>query len=737
MNGNLRAQVLELMGRADYEPLNKSELSRKLDLQGSDRSSLRILMDELERDHSVVRLKKGRFALKVVNHDLVTGRIRRLKSGKCLFIPDKGDAVAHEYGWDTESIPKIIIQPNRLNTAMDGDRVAVSLQRSLPKGWKKHRKGRPSSLEEFQIKVRVENILVRRTQVWVGTFRPTRSFGKVFGDGISSPEYIELTEKPKQPIESGMLVTVSPVSWGEGRIPSRGTVLEVLGYPKDPHVDMEAVIRKYQLPRQFPQDVIRNTEELTEDLDQQELARREDWTDRPVMTIDPEGARDFDDAIHVTRDADGWELAVHIADVSHYVAIGSPLDEEAMKRGNSTYLPDRVIPMLPPRLCDDLCSLRAGVIRLTKVCVMRFNTKGERIKTKFADAYIRNERQMTYPEAYQLMNGKGKDDLSRMLKDAWDLASLLRRKRFANGALDLDFPEVRVLLDTQGKAVKIVSEEYDESHQMIEECMLAANEAVAEALKNKNRPTIYRVHEDPDEAKLNAFGELCKVYGHTVHDLTNKKNLMTLLASIKGSPDEQIMKISLLKSLMRARYDTSPLGHYGLSKTNYCHFTSPIRRYADLVVHRSLNALLDNPPANASRGAGSVARLQEIADHISDTERVSASAEKESNMIKLMEWLEEQTHAQTPEVHRAIISEVRHFGLLVEIPRLQIKGLVKPDSFPKGNWRYESFADRWSHSKGSSLQPGRILPVIPVKVDRDKQWVDFAVVRNLFEKEDQ
>lgn len=722
------------MGKADYEPLNKSELSRNLELQGGDRAALRILMDELERTHVVVRLKKGRFALKVVNHDLVTGRIRCLKSGKCLFIPDKDDAVARDFGWDTETIPEIIIQPYRLNTAMDGDRVEVSLQRSLPKGWKKYRKGRPN-LDEFQIKVRVENILDRRNKVWVGEFRPTRPFGKVFGNGFSSPEYIELAAKPTQAIESGMLVTVTPISWGEGRIPSRGTVMEVLGFPDDPHVDMEAVIRKYQLPRQFPDDVLRDTNELKDDLDEHELARREDWTIHPVMTIDPEGARDFDDAIHVTRDEDGWELAVHIADVSHYVATGSSLDEEAMARGNSTYLPDRVIPMLPPRLCDDLCSLRAGVIRLTKVCVMRFNTKGERTKTRFADAYIRNERQMTYAEAYKLMNSKGTDELTRMLQDTWGLASLLRGKRFADGALDLDFPEVRVLLDAQGKAVRIVSEDYDESHQLIEECMLAANEAVAEALKNHNRPTIYRVHEDPDESKLNEFGELCKVYGHKVHDLTNKKNLMVLLSSIKGSPDEQLLKISLLKSLMRARYDTSPLGHYGLSKTNYCHFTSPIRRYADLVVHRSLNALLANPPANASQGAGSVTRLQDIAEHISDTERVSASAEKESNMIKLMEWLEEQTHTQTPEVHKAVISEVRHFGLMVEIPRLQIKGLIKPDAFPKGNWRYESFADRWSRSKGSSLQPGHTLPVVPLKVDRDKQWVDFSIVRDLFEKE--
>ena len=282
-------------------------------------------------------------------------------------------------------------------------------------------------------------------------------------------------------------------------------------------------------------------------------------------------------------------------------------------------------------------------------------------------------------------------------------------------------------MDKDGRVTGIITEEYDESHQLIEECMLAANEAVALALKNGNRPTIYRVHEEPDSSKLFEFGQLCKLYGHPVHDIGQRQYLNELMKSIKGSPDEQLLKLALLKSLMRARYDTEPLGHYGLATPNYCHFTSPIRRYADLVVHRSLNPLLANPP-KGSKGAGSAGRLEEDAEHISETERISASAEKDANRMKLFEWLEGQCYTEHPEVHEALVTETRHFGVLLEIPRLQIKGLVKPDKLPGGRWVYEAFASRWKNDHGSVLCAGLRVPVIPVKVDREQQWADFAIV---------
>ncbi len=727
MNHSLKDRLIRHMEDGRYEPQSKSELARALNVDSRQKLDFRALVDQMEEEGKLVQLQKGRYALKRERRNLVHGMIRILRSGKVLFLPRKGDPAAAALGWDTEAIPELELKPNRLGTALDGDRVAVRVERKAAKGRRNIRRDRFSS-PDAGMKARVEEVTERARSRWLGVFRTGKNKpGRVLGDGVSSPSSIELAEKPAMEVLPGQLVSVEPVTCGEEKKAPRGKIVEVLGYPDEPHVDMEAVIRKYGLSAEFPASVLRELETLPQNPSPGELARREDWTDRTVITIDPASARDFDDAISITATPSGWTLAVHIADVSHFVRPGGALDGEALRRGNSTYLPDRVLPMLPPRLSDDLCSLRPDVVRLTKVCEMKFDQKGKMLRARFADAFIRSKARLTYQEAFAMLKGNDKGEVPSTVRETWDLASILRRNRYAKGALDLDFPEVRAVMDKDGRVTGIITEEYDESHQLIEECMLAANEAVALALKNGNRPTIYRVHEEPDSAKLFEFGQLCKLYGHPVHDIGQRQYLNELMKSIKGSPDEQLLKLALLKSLMRARYDTEPLGHYGLATPNYCHFTSPIRRYADLVVHRSLNPLLANPPKGA-RGAGSTGRLEEDAEHISETERISASAEKDANRMKLFEWLEGQCYTDHPEVHEALVMETRHFGVLLEIPRLQIKGLVKPDKLPGGRWVYEAFASRWKNDHGSVLCAGLRVPVIPVKVDREQQWADFAIV---------
>lgn len=727
MNHSLKDRLIRHMEDGRYEPQSKSELARALNVDSRQKLDFRALVDQMEEEGKLVRLQKGRYALKRERRNLVHGMIRILRSGKILFLPRKGDPAAAALGWDTEAIPELELKPNRLGTALDGDRVAVRVERKAARGRRNIRRDRFSS-PDAGMKARVEEVTERARSRWLGVFRTGKNKpGRVLGDGVSSPSSIELAEKPAMEVLPGQLVSVEPVTCGEEKKAPRGKIVEVLGYPDEPHVDMEAVIRKYGLSAEFPASVLRELETLPQNPSPGELARRENWTDRTVITIDPASARDFDDAISITATPSGWTLAVHIADVSHFVRPGGALDGEALRRGNSTYLPDRVLPMLPPRLSDDLCSLRPDVVRLTKVCEMKFDQKGKMLRARFADAFIRSKARLTYQEAFAMLKGNDKGEVPSTVREAWNLASILRRNRYAKGALDLDFPEVRAVMDKDGRVTGIITEEYDESHQLIEECMLAANEAVALALKNGNRPTIYRVHEEPDSAKLFEFGQLCKLYGHPVHDIGQRQYLNELMKFIKGSPDEQLLKLALLKSLMRARYDTEPLGHYGLATPNYCHFTSPIRRYADLVVHRSLNPLLANPPKGA-RGAGSTGRLEEDAEHISETERISASAEKDANRMKLFEWLEGQCYTEHPEVHEALVMETRHFGVLLEIPRLQIKGLVKPDKLPGGRWVYEAFASRWKNDHGSVLCAGLRVPVIPVKVDREQQWADFAIV---------
>lgn len=727
MNHSLKDRLIRHMEDGRYEPQSKSELARALNVDSRQKLDFRALVDQMEEEGKLVRLQKGRYALKRERRNLVHGMIRILRSGKILFLPRKGDPAAAALGWDTEAIPELELKPNRLGTALDGDRVAVRVERKAARGRRNIRRDRFSS-PDAGMKARVEEVTERARSRWLGVFRTGKNKpGRVLGDGVSSPSSTELAEKPAMEVLPGQLVSVEPVTCGEEKKAPRGKIVEVLGYPDEPHVDMEAVIRKYGLSAEFPASVLRELETLPQNPSPGELARRENWTDRTVITIDPASARDFDDAISITATPSGWTLAVHIADVSHFVRPGGALDGEALRRGNSTYLPDRVLPMLPPRLSDDLCSLRPDVVRLTKVCEMKFDQKGKMLRARFADAFIRSKARLTYQEAFAMLKGNDKGEVPSTVREAWNLASILRRNRYAKGALDLDFPEVRAVMDKDGRVTGIITEEYDESHQLIEECMLAANEAVALALKNGNRPTIYRVHEEPDSSKLFEFGQLCKLYGYPVHDIGQRQYLNELMKSIKGSPDEQLLKLALLKSLMRARYDTEPLGHYGLATPNYCHFTSPIRRYADLVVHRSLNPLLANPPKGA-KGAGSAGRLEEDAEHISETERISASAEKDANRMKLFEWLEGQCYTEHPEVHEALVTETRHFGVLLEIPRLQIKGLVKPDKLPGGRWVYEAFASRWKNDHGSVLCAGLRVPVIPVKVDREQQWADFAIV---------
>ena len=727
MNHSLKDRLIRHMEDGRYEPQSKSELARALNVDSRQKLDFRALVDQMEEEGKLVRLQKGRYALKRERRNLVHGMIRILRSGKILFLPRKGDPAAAALGWDTEAVPELELKPNRLGTALDGDRVAVRVERKAARGRRNIRRDRFSS-PDAGMKARVEEVTERARSRWLGVFRTGKNKpGRVLGDGVSSPSSIELAEKPAMEVLPGQLVSVEPVTCGEEKKAPRGKIVEVLGYPDEPHVDMEAVIRKYGLSAEFPASVLRELETLPQNPSPGELARRENWTDRTVITIDPASARDFDDAISITATPSGWTLAVHIADVSHFVRPGGALDGEALRRGNSTYLPDRVLPMLPPRLSDDLCSLRPDVVRLTKVCEMKFDQKGKMLRARFADAFIRSKARLTYQEAFAMLKGNDKGEVPSTVREAWNLASILRRNRYAKGALDLDFPEVRAVMDKDGRVTGIITEESDESHQLIEECMLAANEAVALALKNGNRPTIYRVHEEPDSSKLFEFGQLCKLYGYPVHDIGQRQYLNELMKSIKGSPDEQLLKLALLKSLMRARYDTEPLGHYGLATPNYCHFTSPIRRYADLVVHRSLNPLLANPPKGA-KGAGSAGRLEEDAEHISETERISASAEKDANRMKLFEWLEGQCYTEHPEVHEALVTETRHFGVLLEIPRLQIKGLVKPDKLPGGRWVYEAFASRWKNDHGSVLCAGLRVPVIPVKVDREQQWADFAIV---------
>ncbi len=440
-----------------------------------------------------------------------------------------------------------------------------------------------------------------------------------------------------------------------------------------------------------------------------------------VITIDPDDAKDFDDAICLERaDHDQWRLWVHIADVSHYVHSGTALDTEARRRGNSTYLVDRVIPMLPQALSNELCSLKPGVDRLTKCVEFLLAHDGRVLNTKFYSAVIHSRRRFSYPEAFALLQRKpAPDPIEQMLHHAHGLAQRIRRTRFKAGSLELDFPEMKIRLDGRGRVAQIEKVENDASHQLIEEFMLLANEAVAARLMHLHRPAVYRVHEEPDETRLQEYREEILSYNVPCGNLRQRPEVQRLLHKLTSLPIGPALKIGFLKSLMRARYAVEPLGHYGLAKKKYTHFTSPIRRYADLVVHR---ALFD-------QNAGSPSALKEIADHISVTERNSADAERDSKDVKLFAFLNAQLRSGRAERYPALVTDVRNFGFFVDVPGLAMSGLV-PLSTVEDDF-YDFDAAR-NHLVGRRtrrvIRLGEKVAVQVAKVDTFKKQVDFRLV---------
>src|SRR5262249_10692617 len=624
---NIREQILGLLARKDYRPLNRIDIGRKLGLTGAGRVALRKTLRELERAGEIARIRKNRYVLPA-EADLVTGKLSIHQAGYGFLAPE------------TSGEQDIFIAAENIGTAMHGDRVVARISRDEPYG---RIKGRREG--------RVIRILERAHDTIVGTLQRSRNFNYVIPDDprivhdvyVGSVAAVDRQSQTAATAKVGDKVVVRLEAWESRHVNPEGEIIEVLGPASAPGIDMLSIIRKFHLPTEFPRAVLDQAKGIPETVDAQQFDGREDLRGEFIVTIDPDDARDFDDAIHVEKTGSGWRLGVHIADVATYVEPGSVLDREARRRGNSVYLPDRVIPMLPERLSNGVCSLKPGVDRLTHSVFIQFDKRGMAKSARFARSVIRSALRLTYKEAYAILMSPPRDQLGERLHLAWELAALLRRKRFEHGALDLDFPEVKVWVDKNGRPVKLERVENDESHQLIEEFMLAANEAVARELKKRAIPTIYRIHENPDPEKLAEYREFALGFNYTVGDLTHRPELQRLLASVCGKPEEQALKVALLKSLKRARYSPQPLGHYGLAKANYLHFTSPIRRYADLVVHRGLGSI--DAPRRASKTSGAprrpnrpdMAEIASIAEHISATERTAADAEVDAIQTKKLE----------------------------------------------------------------------------------------------------
>jgi ribonuclease R len=715
----IREQILALLSRKDYRPLNRIEIAKKIGVSGGTRVALRRTLRDIERAGDIARIRKDRYVLPA-EADLVTGKLSINPAGYGFLTSEKSG----------ES--DVFIPAENIGTAMHGDRVVARISPESPAG---RIKGRREG--------RVIRILERAHDTVVGTLQRSRNFYYVVPD---DPRFVhdiyvrpvtDAREDRRSEIEPtvGDKVVVRLDNWQSRHVNPEGEIIEVLGPASAPGVDVLSVVRKYHLPTEFPSEVLEQAERNPESVDAQQTAGREDLRNQFIVTIDPDDARDFDDAINVEKLTNGgWQLGVHIADVAAYVEPGSALDREARRRGNSVYLPDRVIPMLPERLSNGVCSLKPGVDRLTHSVFIQFDKRGVPKSARFARSVIRSAHRLTYKEAFAILTSPPHDRLAERLHLAWELAALLRRKRFEHGALELDFPEVKVWIDADGKPVRLERVENDESHQLIEEFMLVANEMVARELKKRAIPTIYRVHENPDPEKLAEYREFALSFGYKVGDLTHRAELQRLLAEVSGKPEEQALKVGLLKSLKRARYDPQPLGHYGLAKTNYLHFTSPIRRYADLVVHRALGrarspSAPDGLPRLRDPYHPSMAEIASIAEHISTTERNAAEAEIDATQMKKLEFFQQQLAGRKPQMFSATVVDVRNYGLMVELPDALLTGLVHVSSLTDDFYVFEPARHQLIGRRSrKTFKVGDKLSVFVARVDIFKRQVDFAIV---------
>ncbi len=719
----LRKRLLNLMNQADYLPMNKSELSRSLRLHSSERAEMRSALVNMLRDGEIVRGKKSRYSTRASKKGRLVGTLRS-RGGNGWFYPDPEDQQNEETVLNLDEVRRIFVGRREQGVALDGDRVQLEIGRIGAPKWHKHVKGKASS-NEVEVAGRVVQILERRHTHVIGTYMKHGKFRYVQPDDSNLPPSIKILEVADA--RPGQKVSVQLTQWERQDDVPEGNIVAVIGWPEDPGVDIVSVIHRHGIRQEFSNAVQKEAEKTPEVISEEEMKRREDWRDRLVITVDPFDAKDHDDAVWVARDGKHWDLAVHIADVSHYVKPGTSLDTEAQLRGNSTYLVDRVLPMLPTQLSNNICSLRPDVDRLTKCAVIRFDATGKITKTRFCDAVICSGAKLSYEEAQEMIEGKGEGTLADQVRDSWELASLLRRRRFNQGALDLDFPETKVLLDEEKVPVDVVLSVHNQSHQMIEEFMLIANEVVAIELKRKRRNAIHRIHEEPDIDRLNEFADDARQHGYQVGDLTNAQHVRELLNACRGELNEAAIKLGLLKSMKRAAYSVEGLGHYGLAKMDYCHFTSPIRRYADLIVHRAMQSLLSNPPAQPDRVVG-IAELEATAKHISETERTSASAESESKRMKIMEFLVLDSKKPDPTVFEAMITEVRRSNLFVEVMKIQSKGMVKKEDFPSGEWVHEPHLAQFHHSKLGDLRLGQRIEVQVTHVDMERMLVDYKIV---------
>jgi ribonuclease R len=745
--------ILQHISKLPHARATFKQLVRELGARGASRDDVDSALDRLTERGDLVEVRSGHFVAARFSSEYAVGRLNMHRDGYGFLIPDR----------PVEGLRgDVYIPRDSAQTAMHGDRVVVHISRIESDGRadgeivKILRRAHLTVVGEFKIRKRGSYVIPHdeRINQWID-----------IPEGMELPATAESRDRVGvKPVDvtspddlNGMIVNVEILEFPEDGGHATGRVIEVLGHPDDFGVDVEIVIRKHHIPHQFPPAVLEQAQNVTNTIRLDELKSRQDFRDLDIVTIDGETARDFDDAVFLERLANGnYALQVHIADVSHYVTPGSPIDDEAALRGTSVYFPDRAVPMLPLELSTEICSLKPGVDRLVLSVLLEIDHRGDIISQNFCRGVIRSVERMTYTSVHALLEGDSslRERYARLVPRfelMQELALILNKKRVQRGAIDFDMPEPLIEFDEFGEMTGVKRSPRNIAHRLIEEFMLSANEAVASHLEQAGTPSIFRIHEKPDPKRVLDFEEIASHFGyslglgalpvkrfkvqergrggrkmHTEIVLAGEsmaltsRNYQKLIAKIEGKPEERILSYLMLRSLKQARYSAENRGHFALAASSYTHFTSPIRRYPDLVVHRILNAFLDG-----QRNTLAPEQLTTIADECSETERRAADAERE-----LVEWKKAKfMQDRVGEEFRALIISTTRFGFFVELENLFVEGLVPIDTLPGDRYMFhENTRKIIGQRTRRQFSIGDGVNVLLDKVDPIEHKLQFSLV---------
>lgn len=701
-----KKMIYGMISGKDYRPMKIKEMAVFLCVPKNQRKEFHDVIDELVREGKITIGEKGKLSLPAEN--VKTGTFMGTRRGFGFVRVDGEDE-------------DIFIPESSCKDALDGDTVLLQLWHHGEKRGSRRREGE------------IVRVVSRKTDRVVGTFEKSNQFGFVVVDNEKFAKDIYIPKGKTMGAVDGHKVVVRLTDFGGRDKNPEGEVVEILGHINDPGVDILSVIRSFSLAENFPDEVMKEVSHKPDEIDTKEMAGRVDLRSEKTVTIDGADAKDLDDAITLTKDETGYHLGVHIADVSHYVTEGSALDKEALERATSVYLVDRVIPMLPHKLSNGICSLNAGWDRLALSCLMDFDEEGKLTGHRIAETVIQVDERMNYSDVNEIVTNQKPELMERysdfigMFQNMEELASILRKNRKKKGSIDFDFPECKIELDKTGHPIDIHPYDRNAATRIIEEFMLAANQVVAEDYFWLEIPFVYRTHEYPELEKMKELAALTRNFGYKLKvgsDEVHPREIQKLIESIEGTKEEAFLSRLTLRSMKRAKYSTVNEGHFGLATQYYCHFTSPIRRYPDLQIHRIIKENL--------KGGISGKRLEHyekilpgVAKQSSDRERIADDAEREVDKMKKAEYMADRIG----ECYEGVISGVTSWGIYVELPNT-VEGMVRLADMTEDVYEYreEDYSVTGTYS-GNRYQLGGIVKVQVSHVDRMTHTIDFVMVK--------